>query len=261
MTTALVTGASAGLGAQFATQLAARGDDLVLVARDAERLAALAASLRQTCGVGVEVLAADLADRDHVQRVADRLSRPDAPVDLLVNNAGFGLATGFVDGDLAQEERALDVMCRAVLVLCHAAGRAMSARGGGAILNVSSVAGFAATGTYSAAKAWVTTFSQGLAVELAPRGVTVTALCPGFTHTEFHDRAHLSMSRLPAAAWLDADDVVETALADLRRGRTVSVPGAHYKALVGLLHVLPARLVTRASIAVGRRWARTRPLR
>lgn len=261
MTTALVTGASAGIGAQFARQLAARGDDLVLVARDAARLEALADSLRQTCGVDVEVLAADLADRDQLQRVADRLGRPDAPVDLLVNNAGFGLASGFVEGDLAEEERALDVMCRAVLVLCHAAGRAMGARGHGAILNVSSVAGFTAAGTYAAAKAWVTTFSQALAVELAPRGVTVTALCPGFTHTEFHDRAHLNMSRLPEAAWLDADDVVETALADLRRGRTVSVPGAQYKALVGLLHVLPAGLVTRASIALDRRRSTPRPLR
>lgn len=281
MTTALVTGASAGLGAQFARRLAAQGHDLVLVARGRDRLEELAADLRQTCDVRVEVLVADLADRAQLQVVADRLASTRAAagtgdadvvdadsgvgaVDLLVNNAGFGLATGFLDSDIADEERALDVMCRAVLVLTHAAARAMVARAGrrpalrageraGAILTVSSVAGFTAMGTYSAAKAWVTTFSQGLAVELAPHGVHVTAVCPGFTHTEFHERARMDMSRLPEVAWLDADDVVATALADLDRGRPVSVPGLHYKALAGLLQAVPTGLTSRAAVALSRR--------
>lgn len=257
MTTALVTGATAGIGAEFCRQLAATGHDLVLVARDRSRLEASAAALSAEYGIRVEVIAADLADRAQLQLVADRLSVAGTDglpgIDLLVNNAGFGLATGFLTSEVAEEERALDVMCRAVLVLSHAAGRAMGARGRGAIINVSSVAGFVAMGTYSAAKAWVTTFSEGLAVELAPRGVSVTALCPGFTHTEFHERAAMNMSRLPDVLWLDAPDVVARALADARRGRPISVPGLPYQALTGVLHVLPRGLVSRASSALARR--------
>lgn len=257
MTTALVTGATAGIGAEFCRQLAASGHDLVLVARDRDRLASSAAALSAQYGVRVEVIAADLADRPQLQLVADRLAVDGSDdtdgVDVLVNNAGFGLATGFLETEVGEEERALDVMCRAVLVLSHAAGRAMRARGRGAIINVSSVAGFVAMGTYSAAKAWVTTFSEGLAVELAPRGVHVTALCPGFTHTEFHARAEMNMSRLPEALWLDVSDVVAHALTDARRGRAVSVPGLPYQALTGILTLLPRGLVSRTSSALARR--------
>lgn len=255
MTVALVTGASAGLGAEFARQLAASGHDLVLVARNPDPLDALADALRADHGVRVEVLPADLADRSQLQRVADRVGQPGevGPVDLLVNNAGFGLRTSFCGSDVADEERALDVMCRAVLVLSHAAGRAMSGRGHGAIINVSSVAAFIAGGSYSAAKAWVTTFSEGLATELAPRGITVTAVHPGFTHTEFHQRAQMNMSKLPEFAWLDATDVVATALHDARRGRTMSVPGMQYKALTAVLQAMPRSLTSRATLTLARR--------
>lgn len=253
MTTALVTGASAGIGAEFCRQLAASGHNLVLVARTPDRLEASAAALQAEHGIRVEVLAADLADRADLQRVADRLTLTGADhVDLLVNDAGFGMDRAFLDADISQEERALDVMCRAVLVLSHAAGRAMTTRGYGGIINVSSVASFVAMGTYSAAKAWVTTFSEGLAVDLAPHGVVVTALCPGFTHTEFHERAQMNMSHLPQALWLDACDVVDEALADARRGRPISVPGLPYKVLTSVLTVLPRGLVTRASSALAR---------
>ena len=247
MGTALITGASSGLGREFATQLAGRGHDLVLVARDATRLEELGAELRLAYGVDIEVLAADLVDRAQLQTVADRVAAADRPVDLLVNNAGFGSRRGFVSGEIEEEERALDLMVRAVMVLSHAAGQAMRARGRGAILNVSSVAGFAVMGHYSAIKSYVTVFSEALANELARYGVQVTAVCPGFTHTEFHERAEMDMSRLPQALWLDASDVVREALDAVARGKAVSVPSLPYKAVVGVLRVVPRRISRRVA--------------
>jgi short-subunit dehydrogenase len=242
MMTALITGATAGIGREFATQLARRHHHLVLVARDRERLEAVAAELRAAHGVDVEVLTADLSDRDALQRVADRLADPERPVDLLVNNAGYVLKRQFLDNDVADEEQMFDVLARAVLVLSHAGARGMVARGHGAIVNVSSVAGWLASGTYSAAKSWVTVFTEGLASDLAGTGVTATALCPGFTSTEFHDRAELPR-RGPRLLWLEASELVSDCLDDVARGRVVSVPSPQYKALVGLIRVLPRPLV------------------
>jgi hypothetical protein len=244
---ALITGASTGLGKEFAEQLAGRGHDLVLVARTGQALEDLAADLTVRQGVEVEVLPADLTDRDQLQRVADRLNDAASPVDLLVNNAGFGSRRGFVRNSLDEEERAVDLMVKAVMVLSHAAGGAMRGRGRGAILNVSSVAGFTVMGHYSAIKSYVTVFSEALATELAPYGVTVTALCPGFTHTEFHDRAEMDMSLLPDALWLEAPDVVRTALDDVSRGKVVSVPSLPYKGVVGMLRVVPRALTRRVA--------------
>ena len=242
--TALVTGASAGIGREFALQLAARNHDLVLVARDVARLEALAAELRRDRGVDVEVLAADLSDRDALQRVADRLADPGRPVDLLVNNAGYGLKGRFLRNDIALEEAAFDVLTRAVLVLSHAGAKGMVERGHGAIVNVSSVAGYIASGSYSAAKSWVTVFTEGLSVELAGTGVSATALCPGFTNTEFQQRAGIGKPG-PGFIWLDAPDLVRACLVDVARGRVVSVPGWQYKTAVGLLRVLPRPLLRR----------------
>lgn len=247
MGTALVTGASTGLGRAFAIELARRGHDLVLVARDRARLEDLASQVTGEYAVRAEVLLADLADRAETERVADRLRDGDRPVDLLVNNAGFGLRGSFFRGDLAEEERAVDVMIRAVLVLTHAAAGAMRTRGHGAILNVSSVASFAVMGSYSAIKSWVTVFTEGLSVELAGTGVTATAVCPGFVHTEFHDRAQMDMSALPDVLWLETDQVVRDALAAVAAGRAVSVPSAAYKVVTAGLHVLPRRLIRRVS--------------
>jgi uncharacterized protein len=254
--TALVTGATSGLGLAFARRLAADGNDLVLVARDVPRLDEVAGELRSAYGRRVEVLPADLADRAQLQRVADRVADAARPVDLLVNNAGFGLGHGFVDGPLDDEERMLDVLVRAVLVLSHAAAAPMRDRGHGAIVNVSSVSGFVVMGSYSAAKAWVTTFSEGLANELGRHGVQVTALCPGFVHTQFHDRARMRMSQMPGPAWLDADDVVDACLADVRRGRVVSVPSLRYKAVVTLARLVPRPVVRRVTGAISRSRAR-----
>ncbi|HKJ11007.1 MAG TPA: SDR family NAD(P)-dependent oxidoreductase [Ornithinimicrobium sp.] len=247
MGTALVTGASAGLGRAFAIELAARGHDVVLVARDEGRLQQIADELRRRHGVHAEALGADLADRGQLQRVADRVGDAARPVDLVVNNAGFGIKAGFVNGDIAEEERALDVMVRAVMVLSHAAAEPMRRRGHGAILNVSSVASFATVGTYSADKAWTTVFSEGLSSDLAGSGVTVTALCPGFIRTEFHDRAQMNMGWLPEGMWLDAHRVALDALHDVAAGHVVSVPSLQYRLLVGLARSVPRPVVRRVS--------------
>lgn len=251
MTTALITGGTAGIGAEFARQLAARGDDLVLVARDGERLASFAAELEARHRVQVEVLVADLTDRAALAQVEARLADVDRPVDLLVNNAGFGVNQVFVGGDLDAEQQMLDVLVTAVMRLSHAALPGMVARGTGGVINVSSVASFIAGGTYSAAKSWVTVFSESIDRQLAGTGVTVTALCPGFTHTEFHQRAEMDVDHLPDWMWLDAPDVVRAALVDFGRGKPISVPGAQYKALSTVARYLPRPLVRRASAVRG----------
>ncbi len=251
MATALITGGTAGIGAEFARQLAARGDDLVLVARDGERLAGFATEIEARYRVAVEVLAADLSDRGQLALVGARLADDTRPVDLLVNNAGFGVNQLFLGGDLDAEQRMLDVLVTAVLRLSHAALPGMVARGTGGIINVSSVASFIAGGTYSAAKSWVTVFSESVDRQLAGTGVTVTALCPGFTHTEFHQRAEMDVDHLPDWMWLDAPDVVRAALSDFHRGKPVSVPGAQYKALSTLARYLPRPVVRRASAVRG----------
>ncbi|KGN37964.1 SDR family NAD(P)-dependent oxidoreductase [Knoellia subterranea] len=243
MTTALVTGATAGIGREFALQLAARGDNVVLVARDVARMEAFAAELREAQGVEVEVLQADLTRREDIGRVANRLASTDAPVDILVNNAGYSLKKSFLDNEVEVEEAVFEVLARAVLVLSHAAGNAMRARGRGSIINVSSVASLLTSGTYSANKSYVSVFTEGLAAELAGTGVTATVLCPGFTHTEFHERADLDMSKLPDFMWLDAPRLVRDALADVDKGKVVSVPGRQYKAFYTALRVIPRPLV------------------
>jgi uncharacterized protein len=246
MSVALITGPTSGIGNAFARRLAADGHDLVLVSRDATRLEELAHGLRSTYGVDIEVLAADLADDEGCRSIEKRLS-DGSPVDLLVNNAGFSINQRFLTGDIENEEAMLRVLVRAVLRLTRAAVPGMVARRHGAVINVSSVAGFVPQSTYSAAKAWVTAFSQSLSGDLAGTGVRVMALCPGFTHTEFHDRAGHDMSKTPHWLWLDAPQVVDDALRDLRRGNDVSVPGAQYKAIVTLARHVPARTLTRAA--------------
>lgn len=240
---ALITGAAAGLGSEFAWQLATARHDLVLVDRDSERLGRLAAQLHAVAGVDVEVLVADLSVRSDVERVAERLRSAERPVGLLVNNAGAAPGQRLVGGDLGREEAVLDLMVGAVLVLSHAAAGQMTARGRGAILNVASVAALITLGTYSAHKAWVRTFTEGLAVELRGTGVTATVVCPGFVHTDFHDRAGIDMTWLPEIAWLHPDDVVATALADVRRGAVISTPSVRYRLGSGVARAMPRSVV------------------
>ncbi len=245
MSTALITGATSGIGRGFAQRLAAQGHDVVLVARTAERLQALADELTAQHGVVAEVLPADLADKRQLGKIERRVRNPDRPVGILVNNAGFGLAQPFVGGDVAAEQKMLDVLVTAPMRLCHAAAPAMVARGSGAILNVSSVAGWVTNGTYSAAKAWVTVFTEGLAAELSGTGVSATAVCPGFVHTEFHQRAEMNMSSVPEWLWLSVDQVVDQALADAKRGRVISVAGRKYQALATAAQYSPRPIVRR----------------
>jgi len=238
MTTALVTGPTSGIGEGFARRLASDGHDLVLVARDEARLRALATELARH-GVDVEVLVADLGDRDHLSQVEARLRDVARPIDVLVNNAGFGLNQKFVGGDLAREQEAIDVMVTAVMRLTHAVAPQMKERGAGTIINVASIAGFLPFGTYSAAKAWVVYFSQALANQLQSCGVKVLATCPGFVRTEFHDRAGINMNRSSERWWLSVDDVVDEAFRDLARGKVLSVPGRKYKGIAAMSHLAP----------------------
>jgi uncharacterized protein len=247
MSTSLVTGATAGIGHEFARQLASRGDDLVLVARDTARLEEVAADLRSTYGVQVEVLPADLTDPAQLATVEARLADRAHPVDLLVNNAGFGLKRGFLDNDIETEQRQQDVLVRAVLRLSHAALGGMVERERGGVINVSSVAAFLPRGTYSAAKAWVNSFSAWAHNEYADRGVNVMALCPGFVRTEFHERLGVADrdSTAPKMLWLEADRLVHDALADFDHGKSVSIPSKRYKAIVTATRVVPGGMLQR----------------
>jgi short-subunit dehydrogenase len=251
MRTALVTGATSGIGHAFCRELAERGNDLVIVARHRARLENVSDELRARYSVDVEILAADLSKRAQLRRVADRLADRDRPINLLVNNAGFTTSKSLLKGDLADEEAMLDVLCRAVLVLSHSAALSMRERGRGHIINVSSVAGFVPTTTYGAAKGWVTAFTETLAHELAGSGVSATALCPGFTHTEFHERANLDMSGTPKAMWLEADWLVRDCLDDVRAGKVVSVPGVQYKVIAGVAQLVPHSLMRAVSGRAG----------
>lgn len=221
---------------------------MVLVARSKDRLSEIAHLLAGATNVAVEVLVADLSTPEGIATVAERITDQDRPIDLLVNNAGYGLKAGFLKTDVAEEVAALDVMVRAVLVLSHAAAGAMTARGRGAILNVSSIAGWLGSGSYGAHKAWVTSFTEGLAAQLKGTGVSATAVLPGLTHTEFHERAELaSYDGLPEFAWLDAEDVVSAALSAVRRKQVLVTPSVRYGALFGLVKVLPRTWVRAAS--------------
>lgn len=256
MSTALITGASSGIGEAFARALAARGHDLVLVARTTSRLEALAAELSDHHHIECEVLTADLGDRHALGLVEARVSDPERAIDVLVNNAGFALKERFVGGDVDAEQHMIDVMITAVMRLTHAVLPRMRDRGHGVVINVSSTAGWMSGSTYNAAKAWVTTFSEGLSTSLRPSGVTVIAVCPGFTHTEFHERARIREESVPAWMWIEADEVVATALSDAAKGRPISVATGRYKALSVLMQYAPRPLVRRAS---GARRVRRRP--
>lgn len=246
MPTALITGATSGIGAAFVRRLVRDGRDVVLVARDEQRLRQAAAAAR-AAGVTAEVLVADLAVERDRERVARRLADPDAaPVDLLVNNAGFTLHEDLLRADPADLERQLDVNVRAVLLLSRAVAPGMVSRGRGAVVNVSSVAGFlTGSSVYGADKAWVTTFTEALARSLAGTGVRAMALCPGYVRTEFHARAGIDPGRRVGPLWLDADRVVADCFADLARGRVVSVPSLQYKVLVAVLDLMPRPLQRR----------------
>lgn len=242
---ALVTGASSGIGRELARLLAAEGSALVVVARDKGRLDDLATELSTGRGVDVEVLPADLADRAQLAQVEHRVAAADRPVDLVVNNAGFGTYGDFAGLDVDEEEREIAVNVTALVRLTHAALGAMLPRRRGAVMNVSSVAGLQATpgnATYGATKAFVASFGESVAGELAGTGVTLTTVLPGFTRTEFQDRAGIGGRKIPGPAWMSAEDVAVASLAATRAGRPWLVPGVHNKVLAASLGPVPRSL-------------------
>jgi uncharacterized protein len=245
---ALITGPTSGIGAGFARRYAADGYDLVLVARDVERLNELAEAMRAEHGTSSEVLVADLADADGRAQAADRLAKG---VRILVNNAGFGTSREFWTADPAVLQSQLDVNVTAVMQLTRAA---LPPAGAGTVINVASVAGLLSgrASTYSASKAWVVSFSEGLANELAGTGVSVHALCPGFVRTEFHQRAGMEMASMPSFMWLDVGDVVGECMADVARGKVVIIPGSQYKAMTTAGRMVPRNVLRFMAKTIGR---------
>ncbi|MCC3762990.1 SDR family NAD(P)-dependent oxidoreductase [Glycomyces sp. TRM65418] len=244
--TALVTGAAAGIGAAFARRLAREGYRLVLVDRNGGRLRETAPSLSAEC----EVIAADLVVDADVARVEERCREG---VELLVNCAGFGHPTGFLATPVQAEVAMSRLHTETVLRLTLAALPSMIERRRGGVINIASVLGFFPSSTYSATKAWVINFSQSAAVKTRPHRVAVTALCPGFTRTEFHDSAGMNMSKIPGFLWLDADAVARAALRDWRSGKALSVPGWQNKAIVALGRLTPSWVIARLLARSGRR--------
>ncbi|TNY37178.1 SDR family NAD(P)-dependent oxidoreductase [Thermomonospora catenispora] len=251
MPTALVTGATSGIGAGFARRLASDGFDLILVARDTDRLERTAADLHDRYGASCETLSADLSTDEGIAAAEKHAA---GRVDLLINNAGFGQRGIYLNAPVADEVKMLRVHCEAVLRLTSAALPGMLERGRGGVINVASVAAFFSRGTYGASKAWAVSFSRAVMRDHGGRGVHVMALCPGFVRTEFHERAGMNVSGIPGFMWLDQDLVIDTALRDLRRGALVSVPGAQYKAIVALGRMVPGGLLDRIASRAGRRF-------
>ncbi|NBE53722.1 SDR family NAD(P)-dependent oxidoreductase [Streptomyces boluensis] len=254
MTTALITGSTAGIGAAFARRLAADGHNLVLVARDLKRLQEQATELHDRHGIEAEVLSADLATEDGITAVEQRLGDRRNPVDLLINNAGFGNKGRYLEVPMAEELTMVKVHIEAVLRLTSAAVAGMRERGRGGVVNVASVAAFVPRGTYGASKAWVVQFTQGAAKDLAGSGVRMMALCPGFVRTEFHERAGMGTDNIPKWMWLDADKLVAAALTDLARGKSLSIPDPRYKALMGVVKLAPRGLLGGVTAKTGRKY-------
>ncbi|ABL02883.1 SDR family oxidoreductase [Mycobacterium ulcerans] len=246
---ALITGPTSGIGAGYARRYAQDGYDLILVARDVDRLTQSAVELEDDAG-NVEILPADLADAAGRDKVAERLSRG---VRVLVNNAGFATSGEFWETEPAALQAQLDVNVTAVMQLTRAALPPMLAAGAGTVINIASVAGLLSGrgSTYSASKAWVISFSEGLSTGLEGTGVGVHAVCPGYVHTEFHARAGIDMTKLPSFMWLDVDDVIQESLADIADGKVIGIPGVQYKALVGAGRMIPRGLLRAVMKRVG----------
>ena len=250
MAIALITGATAGIGAQYARLLAKEGFDLILVARNKNRLASTAKSLNKEFGVKVEVLPADLTKPVQLEKVRKRLSDSMKPIEVLINNAGFGINKSFLVSDLSDEQGLLDVLVTAPMRLTHAVLPIMKERNSGTIVNVSSVASWIAGGSYSAAKSYLTVLTESLHTELRPTKVKISALCPGFTRTEFHERGRMKMNRLPNFMWLSAEEVVSKSWRDVNAGKVISIPGWQYLILSSISRFGPRPMVRRIGMNV-----------
>jgi len=239
---ALVTGASSGLGVEYVRSLARSGHNIVLVARDGDRLRSVAGRVAEEFGVSVEVLVADLHNPSDVAQVGDRLGDTRRPVRVLINNAGYGIAGNLAESDLSAERNHLAIHVIAPLELTKAALPGMIERGEGRIVFVSSVAGYLARGSYSANKAWGLSMARSLNATYKARGVHVSAVAPGFTRTEFHQRMRMDISAFPEFLWLRAPYVVDRSIRAVETGRAVTIPSLRYKALVAIAALLPKRV-------------------
>jgi short-subunit dehydrogenase len=245
---ALVTGATVGIGESFTRLLAHNGYNIVLVARDLPRLQERAQGLESTFGVATTVIQADLATDAGCKTIEDFITNNQ--IDVLINNAGFGINKAFTMSQLDTEQQLLDVLVRTPMRLMHVALPGMKERNKGVIINVSSVAGWIAGGTYSAAKSYLTVLSESLHTELSSTNVKVSALCPGFTRTEFHQRGRMSMKGLPAFMWLNSDKLVAKAWKDAVGGKAVSVPGWQYQLLTFVMRNAPRPMVRKIGMNV-----------
>ena len=250
MSTALVTGATAGIGESFTRLLASKGYDLVLVARDKKRLQERAKSLSKKYKINVEILQADLSVPAQLARVEKRLSNSKKPIEVLVNNAGFGIKDSFLVSSIEDELLLIDVLARAPMQLMHAVLPQMISRDSGTIINNSSVASFIAGGTYSAAKSYLTVHTESLHTELSKTNIKISVLCPGFTHTEFHQRGKMKMSGLPNFMWLEADRVVAESWKAAQAGKAICIPGWQYKILSTIARFGPRPLVRKLGIKI-----------
>ncbi len=244
---ALITGPTSGIGNAYARELARRGYDLVLVARDTGRLESIAEQLRTKHRIDVDVITADLATVDGLARTVNAVTDTTTPIDLLINNAGASLAGWFGTTSIVEEDRQLDLLVRAPMHLMDAAIKAMAGRRGGQIINVSSVAAYTPRGAYSAHKAWLLNLSEWANIHYADVNISVMALCPGFVRTEFHQRGQMDTSTVPKWMWLKADKLVKTSLKDLEKGKSVSIPSIRYKVLAVLARYMPKAIVTRVA--------------
>ena len=243
---ALVTGATSGIGESFTRLLASKSYNIVLVARDLPRLHERAQGLEEKYGVKTQIIQADLSTDDGCLKVEKFIV--DNQIDVLINNAGFGTNKAFTMSSLEIEQQLLDVLVRTPMRLMHVALPFMKQRNNGVIINVSSVAGYIAGGSYSASKSYLTVLSESLNTELAGTNVKVSALCPGFTRTEFHQRGRMSMKGLPNFMWLNSDRLVEQSWNDAIKGEAVSVPGWQYKLLVFIVHAIPRSIVRKVGM-------------
>ena len=240
---ALVTGATSGIGESFTRLLASNKYNVVLVARDLPRLQERAQGLEAKYGIKTHVIQADLATDEGCLKIEKYIL--ENQIDVLINNAGFGTSKAFTMSTLDIEQQLLDVLVRTPMRLMHVALPLMKQRNEGIIINVSSVAGYIAGGSYSASKSYLTVLTESLHTELAATKVKVSALCPGFTRTEFHQRGKMSMKGLPNFLWLDSDRLVEQSWKDAMEGKPVSVPGWQYKLLVFVVQTLVPRSLVR----------------
>ena len=258
--TALVTGASSGIGKAFADLLAQKGYAVVLTARRADRLEALAAELKQKYGVATHTIVSDLAERDASQQIAAELASRGLKIDVLVNNAGYGVPGSYVNVPWIDHEKFMQVMVTAILDLTYRLLPGMIERGWGRIINIASVAGMvpspAGHTLYGASKAFVIRLSEALASENMARGVNVTAVCPGFTWSEFHDVTGTRdrMNQMPGFLWLKADDVAREGYNAVMKGHSVVVNGRIYRFLVWLNGAMPRGIARWVSGIAGRRY-------